>query len=330
MGIVDLVGFSHEYGFDCVKRIDSLQDGRIWIPVVVAMVLFYLLLECNKYETIDHKTGKVYNVRKILLFFGFGSWMASLFPVSGFIRVGTFIADRIVIASTVASSILWTRTLAPHFYFSERNSPSKIQNSEENKDEINTPCTRRNVGSKYIALLLLLGFLWIKVQTRSKEWMCPVELLRSSLRACPRCAKSNLEMGKVFMSGLFDETKDLNKALYHVQLAEEIDPDFCDVHYQFSHIYALEGKYFEFEDRITKAVLCQFTMQGAHNMFQQYWGSTLNDPAQVEKGAKERYGVQLKIIQDAIAREAENEAKLLQNDASDKYAKGNIIKDDEL
>ena len=43
MGFVDLVGFSHEYGFDCVKRIDSLYDGRLLYPLILGALIFWLI-----------------------------------------------------------------------------------------------------------------------------------------------------------------------------------------------------------------------------------------------------------------------------------------------
>ena len=284
MGLVDLVGFSHEYGFDCVRRIESLQDGRLWIPVLLVVFVLYLLFECCQ-----GRDNKRFNGKGFVLLLTFSAWMASLFPVSGFIRVGTFIADRIVTASTVPSAILWTRILSPHLRAAGSRKSSTVM--------------------KYSMLVLLSAFLWIKVQRRSAEWMAPKSLLESSLRACPRSAKSHLEMSKVYSSGLFDTPIDLDKTSHHLETAQEIDADFCDLHYQFALLYFKQNKFLEFEERVTLGVLCQFTMQGAHSLFQQYWSHVLNDPMQLANGAKERYTVQINIIQDAIQREKEMMSK---------------------
>jgi hypothetical protein len=51
-------------------------------------------------------------------------------------------------------------------------------------------------------------------------------------------------------------------------------------------------------------------MNASYSIFQQYWSHVLNDPSQVNTGAKKRYDVQLKTIQDAIARETEIEGAI--------------------
>lgn len=138
--------------------------------------------------------------------------------------------------------------------------------------------------------------------------MCPVSLLRGSLRACPRSAKSHLEISKVYTSGLFGLRKDLKKSTHHLKKVEEIDPDFCDVHYQLAQVYIQHQDIANFEQRITKGVLCPFTMNASYSLFQQYWSHVLNGP-QIDKGAKMRYGIQIKIIQDAIAKEKDSEER---------------------
>lgn len=302
MGFVDLVGFSHEYGFDCVKRIDSLYDGRLLYPLILGALIFWLIAVSSRQGgDVRVDNLKLFSEKRILFLLTTGAWMASLFPISGMLRVGTFIADRIVISSTVASAILWTRVLYPHL------NPSYGGNKDK---RISTRCPERAVIMKLFVAFLLSTFLWIKIQRRSVEWMCPVSLLRGSLRACPRCAKSHLEMGKVYGSGLLGETKDLEQSLYHLQMAEEIDPDFCDVNHQLAQVYIQNGNFLKFEDRLTKGVLCQFTMNASYSIFQQYWSHVLNDPSQVNTGAKKRYDVQLKTIQDAIARETEIEGAI--------------------
>eukprot|EP00554_Chaetoceros_debilis_P011713 CAMPEP_0194128068 /NCGR_PEP_ID=MMETSP0150-20130528/60851_1 /TAXON_ID=122233 /ORGANISM="Chaetoceros debilis, Strain MM31A-1" /LENGTH=121 /DNA_ID=CAMNT_0038822023 /DNA_START=1544 /DNA_END=1909 /DNA_ORIENTATION=+ len=90
---------------------------------------------------------------------------------------------------------------------------------------------------------------------------------------------------------------DLAVAKYHLETAESIDPLYCDIHFQFSQLSVLERKHdIQFEDRLTKGVLCPTTMNGAHQVFQQYWSQIVN------RGAAERsrYQNHLRVIQDAI------------------------------
>lgn len=291
LGLVDLVGFSHEYGFDCVEKISEWRDGRLMFP----LVLFCLGIS---------QMNKMRKLESYLIVFTFLAWMATLFPVSGLMKVGTFIADRIVIGSTVVSSILWGRMIA---IFLQDNHYAGMNNTLPGKLYLIRPLFIKIV--KYSIILLNLSFLWIKVQTRSSEWMYFDSLLESSLRSCPRSAKSHLEISKLY-SGLVGSLHispttqhrgfDLNVAKYHLETAESIDPLYCDVHFQFSQLSVLEKSHdLEFEDRLTKGVLCPTTMNGAHNLFQQYWSQI------VIRGAAERsrYQNHLKVIQNAIHEE---------------------------
>ena len=56
----------------------------------------------------------------------------------------------------------------------------------------------------------------------------------------------------------------------YVTRAAEIDPNYCDIHQQFSSIYFQQKELTLFENHLTDAVLCPFTMIGAQQNFQQY------------------------------------------------------------
>lgn len=277
MGLVDIVGFSHEYGFNCIEKIEDKNDSRLWIPISICIVsMTKLMISCRE-------------MKHLLLVLTFASWMATLFPVSGIIRVGTFIADRIVIASTVASSLLYAYCIAQIFTFLSK---------KESK--------RKAVGLILICLTKLSSFLWVKIQVRSSEWMHPVSLLESSLRNCPNSAKSHLEMAKVRQFGLYSAKVDYNEAFMHAKLAQKIDPHFCDVDFQLAQLHLKRNEIDDFEKKVTKAVVCKFTSTGALELFQRYWQQVLSSPA--DKDARTRYQQQLVIIEDAIRAEERSKA----------------------
>ena len=70
------------------------------------------------------------------------------------------------------------------------------------------------------------------------------------------------------------------------------------------HIYFQQQEYLKFEERITKGILCPFTMVGSHSLFQQYWKVMLSDSYANNPlggdGARERYQKYYQIIQNAI------------------------------
>jgi len=283
MGLIDLVGFSHEYGFDCVQKVNDFSDARLMIPVFIAScVLLSLILAI--------KNG----VTSTLHFLTFGAWMATLFPLSGFIKIGTFISDRLVISCTVATSIVWGRLVA-------------VQLKRVKK---------LGLTVSVVILVLIYLYLCVKIQIRSGEWMGSKALLESSLKTCPRSAKSNLEISKVY-SGLYPEALDLKKAIYHLKTAEEIDPNYCDVQFIFAQVLIQNGNLQDAEDRITKGVLCPFTRMQAQGLFRNYWTAILSK----SPDAKSRYERQLLVIQKAVE---EEEAAKVERQNGDKVGHGSI------
>ena len=71
-----------------------------------------------------------------------------------------------------------------------------------------------------------------------------------------------MESSKIY-SGLYPELFNLTKSRWHLEQAEKYDPDYCDVHQQFAHVAVQENAHLEFEDRVTKSLLCPFTMGAA-------------------------------------------------------------------
>ena len=63
----------------------------------------------------------------------------------------------------------------------------------------------------------------------------------------------------------------LSSARSYIEEAEKIDPEYCDVHWQMAQILFKRQQYIPFEERLTKAVLCPFTMGGAVSLYKQYW-----------------------------------------------------------
>eukprot|EP00978_Attheya_sp_CCMP212_P016314 scaffold42634_cov33-Attheya_sp.AAC.1 len=143
-----------------------------------------------------------------------------------------------------------------------------------------------------------------KVHVRSSEWMTSYALLESSLKTCPRSAKSNLEFSKIF-SGLYPDQLDLKRARQLLRTAREIDPDYCDVDYQLAHISIQEGKTLEFEEHLTKSLLCPFSMAGGLSLWQRYWEQVTSDPVAGPQ-AKQRMMKHQQVINEAIAK-AEDE-----------------------
>lgn len=276
MGL-DFVGFSHEYGFECLREIKQWSDVRVFIPVSMLLGLMIISVVCWK--------------RRQWVWLVHLSWLATLFPISGFVKVGTFVADRIVVASTVSFSIFMGRFVAMWIVDNKRRALSR---------------------AKTLVVAAVFVWMWVRVHNRTMEWMDSVPLLQRSLRTCPRSAKSNLEMSKVH-SGLYPKMFNLTRSRELLEAAELIDPDFCDVHQQFAHVAIQEGKYLEFEERLVKGIMCPFSMSESVELWRRYWPAALKDPT-TGPAAQARYEKFTKIIEKAISKEKEKDRRKKQTE----------------
>lgn len=253
--LYDPIGFSHEYGFDCVPAADSFEDSRLLLNLLIgALMVFFLVVSLR-----SSSFGNVLDVLVAL------SWLTTLFPISGIVKVGTFIADRIIVPSSISCAIYGGYLLTSWIH----SKPSEVSSG-----------SKSGTISRVLKWgVIFAGFsnLSYKVMYRGYEWTDAYRLLESSYRACPNSAKTNMEMAKC-LNGMYPERLDLDLSLKHVARAQEIDPSYCDVHEQFAIIEFQRNNYLEFEGNLTKAVVCQFTMKKAMNMWQQYWKAVTQDP----------------------------------------------------
>jgi len=276
---LDFVGFSHEYGRECIKPIADWSDSRLWIPAGIAttysIVGLYLLLKQRRHAVVSIP---------LLLFLVHVSWMVTLFPISGIVKVGTFIADRIVVASTVSVSILLGAAATAWLGPSQKG---------------------RRQGVRLLPLAVVGCFMWRRIHLRVIDWMDPKSLLESSFKTCPRYAKAHLETSKIF-SGLYPEHFNLTRSRWHLKQVETIDPEFCDVHQQFAHVAIQESAFLEFEERLVKALMCPYTMGGSTELWNRYWKIALQpNPMSptATKEARHRYTRYMETLNDAIAAE---------------------------
>lgn len=276
---VDFVGFSHEYGRECIRPVESWSDTRLWIPL--AMVLGYLGMALTL--LFRQRRQSVLGIG-LIVYIVHVAWMTSLFPISGLVKVGTFIADRIVVASTVSTTLLAAKAAVSWMEMRPRS-------------------------QRLYRIWVLLGvalLMVLRIFRRTTEWMDSKTLLESSLRTCPRFAKAHLETSKIY-SGLYPALHNLTRSRWHLEQAEKFDPDYCDVHQQFGHVAIQENRHLEFEERLTKSLLCPFTMGKQMGMWHQYWNMALgagNPPAAVAE-ARERYERYLAAINEAIEKQNE-------------------------
>lgn len=191
---IDPIGFSHEYGFNCVPEIESIYDVRLLLPlfIVISIVIFLeLAYRKTRYNDYDWAVKSIFGL----------SWLITLFPISGIIRTGVFIGDRMVVPFTFAVTIIAGNMI------SEWILPSR---SEMIHTE--TPRQKTKVMEKLLKVSLCLIWMSVRIHRRSGQWMSSPSLFESSLRTCPRYAKANLQLSKVY-SGTIPGMTDYEKSL---------------------------------------------------------------------------------------------------------------------
>lgn len=144
------------------------------------------------------------------------AWLLTLFPVSGAIKVGTSIADRIVVPTTFAFAIFGGRLLTALLLNIGNDKSDQTEQKgptfARTRSGITTAATSPQLVARVALVSLLFGSMYKRVHRRSLEWTDSLSLLESSLISCPRSAKSNLEISKIY-SGLYKEKFDLPKAM---------------------------------------------------------------------------------------------------------------------
>jgi hypothetical protein len=305
---LDWIGFSHEYGHACVLPVHDWRDQRMWIPVLsiaLAHLIFgmaLLLIRPLRNQRESLSLG-------FLVYVIYWAWTVTLFPVSGLVKVGTFISDRIVVPSSVPIALIQAYAIAAWLNLGSSGNSEMSQH--------NLARRRTRYGWKVLALLVVLVLATKRIYKRSREWMSSYTLLESSLRTCPRFGKAHAEISKIYQ-GMDVKRTNLTLARWHLEQAEESDPDFCDVHQQFAMIGAKEFKFDEFETRLAEALKCPFTNTGSMAMWQQYWQMQLDpqsQPPAVVEANKRRYNEYVQELNKVVAIEQarqEEQKKLAQ------------------
>lgn len=160
---VDPIGQAHEYGFDCLRPISGFEDYRLVYPFGILMSMLLVGSVCLR-------SGPSPSMH----FLVFASWLATLFPICGIIRVGTFVSDRLTVAASFAFCVFVGKgiVMVGSYSYSRRSGRMVI----------------------FVCLLsLYLSSMYQRTHKRTLEWTNNVSLFESGLRVCPRSSKMNLE-----------------------------------------------------------------------------------------------------------------------------------------
>lgn len=180
---IDPIGFAHEYSFNCVTPLVSWSDPRILAPIGLTTVTAYI-----SWTNIRRRHWEDLVLWIIML-----AWMATLFPICGILKVGTFIADRLCVPSSMVVSIVSAQYIATHIH--------------------RQTFASARILSLALCASFLFGFWAPRVVQRTQDWTRHRHLFATTRRTCPRSAKNFLQLSKLY-SGNDRDLLDLKESLY--------------------------------------------------------------------------------------------------------------------
>jgi hypothetical protein len=154
-------------------------------------------------------------------------------------------------------------------------------NSEKSSTDIQTTSKKSN-KRKGISPIFFLGVFWIaisvvvamfseRLMTRNLDWKNDEVLFYSTLDVCPRSAKLHLQLSKITIN-----KKDFINASRHIQLAKEIDPEFCDIGYQEALLHIFYRNDIDSAvEKLVESLHCVFTNTGSWALLSQIWTEQL-------------------------------------------------------
>merc|ERR1719491_551761 len=116
------------------------------------------------------------------------------------------------------------------------------------------------------------------------DWRTDETLFASALKVCPRSAKVHGQFAQIMLNhatqhdptayGSAEErAKAEQEAQLHFELAREIDPEFCDLDFNFAMLAFLRSDYGTASALFRKSLPCPYTNQRAFVNLQLLWNA---------------------------------------------------------
>ena len=197
------LGVAHEYGYDSVPELPIDRFDRMQMVIIVVLVAFIF----TSYYSCRRGPSSILKATMVMC------WMLTLFPISGVLVTGTFIAERLMYPSTVAVAIYGARLLTGLIV---------VRTSDSTMDFTQT-CFR------LIVLILAAKSTYIGVHDRICDWCDSTRLLQTTLRNFPNNALSKYDLGIRIVKEGIDHNVTFAQELFESAL--EILPSFCRNHF---------------------------------------------------------------------------------------------------
>lgn len=283
------LGQAHEYARGCVEEIqirnddgDALSSSAGFFSAFVTMMTsdlrawYIIVLICVFagifYGVAVHKQHR--SVRGTLYYLVFATWFATLFPITGIMTTGTFIADRLVLPCTVASSMFVAKGFVSWMQMLElkRQRQRQRQNGGTYTLFLASGAVAFAEKVSYVLMFVVLAQLSRQVFHTTKSWTTRFDNLQMTLRTCPNSVKGNLEFGMIHVQPEQIGPKlDPSTAIVYFDKALDGSPDFCQVHFYKAIAHQHLQEWDMYELHMAKAIPCEETMRFGIQYWQNYW-----------------------------------------------------------
>eukprot|EP00814_Leptocylindrus_danicus_P022503 CAMPEP_0116009170 /NCGR_PEP_ID=MMETSP0321-20121206/3282_1 /TAXON_ID=163516 /ORGANISM="Leptocylindrus danicus var. danicus, Strain B650" /LENGTH=233 /DNA_ID=CAMNT_0003478099 /DNA_START=628 /DNA_END=1326 /DNA_ORIENTATION=- len=212
---------------------------------------------------------------------------------------GTFIADRLVLPCTVASSIFVAKGLVHWMMFAQHYNNHRAE-----------PPSRGKMGMVRSILLVccvmaLLSQLARQTFRTTKSWMTRFDNLSMTLRTCPNSVKGNLEFGMLHLQPEQIGPKlQPATAIRYFDKALMRNNNFCQVNFYKALAHQHLNEWELYEKHMAKAIPCEETMHYAIQYWQNYWNmqfsqqhAHVGNNQAVKEFLKQNFQVQMEAIQ---------------------------------
>ena len=225
-------------------------------------------------------------------------WMAvSFVPASGvLLRLGTLLAERLLHVPSCGFCLILA--MAIHASCFSLLHPARAAPANKAARSIS-----QGSASPRVVTLAIWALYLLKSYHQNLTWRTDPALFSAALESCPRSAKLNLQVAKIYVNSVSDPASGrlsvAGASLTSTPLSrpckssaprgqgQEIDPDFCDLGYQEAllqvllhrdHVAAMEA--------LVDNLSCKFTSRNSLSMLESMWEGQL---LQLGPHSKDRY-----------------------------------------
>lgn len=199
---------------------DVLGDEEEIENLPLVEVIRLKLNNSNFYEKNVDKDNEIWDIRDESLIVSLTWLIIPFIPASGFfLRLGTLLAERLLYVPSIGFCMLLSIGI---YYFS-----INLIYYLSSKSFLYKGLLSKIIYSIIICLITMAYI--AKTRSQNMVWENDETLFLKSIQICPNSAKLQLQVAKLWLNkGHFQVAKG------HLERSRAIDPDFCDVGYQYA------------------------------------------------------------------------------------------------